>query len=100
MSLQIALQQVQIPSFFGMQYQTVGQSRNRFADRARIGEEKRDAVRRELRALSKPIDAAGLCDLTGFTIQSIRHAMLKLIESGEARKIDRMDCKVFWELVK
>lgn len=99
MSLQIALDQIQRPSFFG-QYETVGQSRNRFADRAKIGAEKREAVRKELRAQSKPIDAQGLCDLTSFSLQSIRHHMALLVETGEARKVERVDCKVFWEWVK
>lgn len=100
MSLQIALQQIQRPSFFGQQYKTVGQSRNRITDRIKIGAEKREAVRRELRLQTSPIDAAGLCGLTGFSVQSVRHAMLKLIEAGEARRVARHDAKVFWEAVK
>jgi hypothetical protein len=99
MSLQLAVAQIQRPSFWG-QYETVGQSRQRFADRAKIGEEKREAVRNELRVLTKPIDATGLSERTGFSIQSIRHCMLKLCERGEARRVPRMDGLCYWELVK
>ena len=100
MTLQIALQQIQTPSFFGRQYETVGQSRNRFADRAKMGAEKRDAIRCELFVQTRPIDAAALCDLTGFSLQSIRHHMALLVDSGEARRVERLDSLVFWEAVK
>ena len=53
-----------------------------------------------IRANGRRSDAALLCKLTGYTIQSIRYVTGKLIEDGLIRRVPRSDTRVLWEAVK
>lgn len=100
MSLHLALDQIQRPSFFGQIYAAEERANNTFAHRAKIGGEKHLEVIAALKSSKKPVTSDWLSEYTGYTVQSVRHSMLKLCESGDARKIVTPEGRVVWELIK
>ena len=97
MSFLIALQQVQLPTFYG-QHEPIGRGGNQH--NGDVGRMKSAILLRELRALSTPADPMTLSDLTGFTKSSINYCMELLIKAGAARRVPRLDNKVFWEAIR
>lgn len=85
MSLQIALQQIQLPSFFGI---TTASHSSCQLNRSRT--QNNDARRAEivkiLRAHGKPMDYATLGELTGWTLFSLRNLLNTLVKDGQVMR--------------
>jgi hypothetical protein len=84
MSLQIALQQIQTPSFWGAN--TTGQSKyiqTQNRDRRKDNDSRRAEIMKILRVTGKPMDYATLSELTGWTFFSLRNLINTLEKDGQ-----------------
>lgn len=87
MSLQLAIQQIQMPSFWGQS--TPGQSKyvqTQNRDRRNDNDARRAEILKILRVTGKPMDYATLSDQTGWTLHSLRNLINTLVSEGNVMR--------------
>lgn len=86
MSLQIAIQQIQLPSFWGkqtpMQFATSSRTRDRTSD----NDARRDEIMKILRVTGKPMDYATLSEQTGWSLFTLRNLINTLVDNGQVMR--------------
>ena len=96
MSLQLALDQIQRPTWWfeneppEVKYQRHGKV---------SGTVKQNTILAHIKS-ARRMDCNALIKTTGYTAQSIRYHTAVMIDDGQIRRIDCSNNRVFWEAVK
>ena len=87
MSLRLAIQQIQMPSFWGQS--TPGKSKyvqTQNRDRRNDNDARRAEILKILRVTGKPMDYATLSEQTGWTLFSLRNLINTLVDNGQVMR--------------
>ena len=83
MSLQIAIQQIQPPGFWGVQQPKPAAVSKTNRCRSAESTQRRTEIMKILRAAGKPMDYATLSELTGWSLFSLRNMISPLVADGQ-----------------
>jgi DNA-binding MarR family transcriptional regulator len=97
MSLQLALDQIQRPTWWHEESNRE-EYKNQWSG-SDSGKIKKEMVLSHIRHAGRA-DCGQIRRATGYTAQSIRYVTAKLIEDGLIRKIDVSSNRVFWEVLE
>ena len=94
MTLQVALEQIQRPSWWSEN----DPPEYKYMRHGKVsGQVKKNTILDHIRSMRRA-NAESLVKTTGYTIQSIRYHTGVLIEEGAIRRVNRSDNLVFWEI--
>lgn len=97
MSLQLALDQIQRPTWW-WEESNREEYKNQWSG-SDSGRVKKETVLAHIRQAGRA-DCGQIRRATGYTTQSIRCVTAKLIENGMIRKVDVSSNRVFWEVLE